>query len=230
MTSFNPAASTDPVASAPVAPPATAPAATAVKIEYNGRTLTHEEVLTKITHADAHIARLEAERKEDARLLAEANAALAKAVTLKEALASPATVPAAVPSAPVDVAAEVGKALDARETRKLEESNWKAAQDAMTKAFGKDADAKAREMAASIGMSFEDVVGMARTKPLAFQRLFPELGKSVAPAAPHTPGKSVNAAAMVPPTAKTSSGYWESAKAADRTAAYLKRLNELSGA
>lgn len=198
-------------------------------IEYGGRKLTAADVLKKLENADQFIEQLKAERAQDRTLLTEATAALQKAVTAKELLSTPSTPAAPASATPVDIAGEVDKAVSAREAKQIEEANWKAAQDAMTKAFGDKADEKAKAAAAEAGYSMDELVKLARTKPLAFKRLFPEL--QAAPAPTPTPVKGgVNTSAQnKTPQPKAGSGYWEATRARDKVSIYTERLKALSG-
>lgn len=227
--SFNSAApAPTPAPAAPVAPAAVGPSPDQVVVEYGGKALTQAEIVKKLQSADEFINTLKSEREEDRRLLAEATKRLEAAATAQDLLKpKPVEAPAAPAAAPaVDIAAEVDKAVTARERKQIEEANWKAAQDAMTKAFGDKADAKAAEVAASVGMSVEDVVRLARQTPKAFQRLFPEL--SAAPPPAPTFGKGVNTQSLKPAAGQPArSGFWETGSIKDRTAIYRKRLQEL---
>ena len=227
MTSFNPAAT----ATTPAVPdnvtPTTPPAQpTGFDFEYGGRKFTREELLNKLTHADNHIATLTAERAGDRQALAEATTALQSAIKAAELLKTPTPAPALPATPPVDIASAVDQAVTAREIKAREETNWKAAQNAMTKAYGDKADAKAKEVAESLGMSMEDMVSMARTKPLAFNKLF-GLDAPTTPASSGVPSSGVNTNAVVAPATKPSSGYWESKSNKEQVLAYTKRLKEL---
>lgn len=227
-TSFTSQAPADPQTPAPVTPSPAPAQPTGFEFEYGGRKFTREELLNKLTHADGHIQTLTNERAEDRRLIAEANAALANAVKLKEVLSTPASpAPAPAPAAP-DIASAVTQVVEAREKHAREEANWKAAVDAMTAAFGDKADAKASEMAASLEMTVDDLKVMARTKPAAFRKLFPELGKPATPA-PTPMGKGVNPAAINEPPKAGQSGYWDAKSSKAQTAIYMARLKQLSG-
>lgn len=244
MTSFNPAASPTNADGTPVTPAPVTPVSTEAVVEYGGRKYTVAEVLKKFEHGDTHIATLTKEREDDRKLIAEAAVALKTAVTAKDLLAAPAAAPAASPAAPAAPAAslteaDVERVLSAREVKAKEEANWKLAQDALTKTFGDQADKKATELAASIGMSFKDMIQMARTQPAAFKRLFPEAFTE-----PTTPSKGrvanpVNQAGVenalataklnAPIPGAGASGYWtEGASSRDQTAAYLKMLKDRS--
>lgn len=198
-------------------------------IEYGGRKLTAADVLKKLENADQFIEQLKAERAADRQLLTEATTALKGAVTAKELLSStPAPAATAVPST-VDIAGEVDRAVSAREAARTEAENWKAAQDAMTKAFGDKADEKAKAAAAEAGYTLDELVVLAKRKPLAFKRLFPEL--QATPASTPTPTKGgVNTAAQNgTPQPKAGSGYWDATKTRDKVSIYTQRLKALSG-
>lgn len=222
--SFNAPAATDPSTPATVA--ASTPATPAVQpqvIEYNGKQLSPQEVITKITNQDAFIETLKQERVADRAKMDELIAAVSRqALTATPAAPTPATAPA-----PQDFGAEVDRVLTAREVRAREEANWAAAQTAMTQAFGAEADAKARALASSIGYSFEELVGLARTKPDAFKRLFPEL--SVAPSASSqaTPTRGVvNTQSQRELPNESGKKFWGGSHR-DSVAAYTERLNKL---
>lgn len=230
MTSFNTAVPTT-VSAEPVTPTPTAAPADTLVLEYGGKKLTTADVLKKLEHADGFIEQLKRERAEDRDLLNQATEQLKKAVTAGDLLRTPApAVPTATPAPAVDIAAEVDKVVSAREQRVQEEANWKVAQDAMTKAFGDKADEKARAAASESGLSFEELVALARTKPKAFQRIFPELHATSTTAVKPTPTfGTVNSKAIVE-GAKPSSGFWEAKNSREQTAIYLAKLKQLSGA
>jgi len=236
MTSFN----TDAPAGTPTSTPAAGtpnatqtPAQPGVVIEYNGRKFTQEDVLNKLANADQFIEQLKAERAEDRRLLTEATAALRTTVAAKELLQTPTPAPTApaAPDAPVfDVASQVEQVITAREVKQTQDANWKAAQEAMTAAYGANADAKAKQVAAEVGMSVDALVSLAKSSPAAFKRLFPEL--STAPKTPvaAAPSGGFNQAALpVTGEGRKSSGFWEAKSSKDQVSAYLNRLKELSG-
>lgn len=227
--SFNSAApAPTPAPAAPVAPPAVDQPADQPVLEYGGKALTQAEVLKKLQSADEFINTLKSEREEDRRLLAEATKRLEAAATAQDLLKqTPAPAAPAPKQEPIDIAAAVEQVVTARERKQLEDANWKAAQDAMTKAFGEKADAKAKEVADSVGMSFEDVVKLARTTPKAFQRLFPELQAAPATPSPSFQGGTNTQAIKAADGAKPRSGFWETGSAKERTAIYRKRLQEL---
>lgn len=233
-TSFNPAAPADPAIVAPVTPTPAPAAPTGFDFEYGGKKFTREELLTKLTHADTHIQTLVAERTRDAEALAAAAAKLEAAKRIEDLLkAQPTPAAPAAPSpapAPLDIESAVAKVVEARDIKAREESNWKAAQEAVTKAYGDKADQKVKETAAALGMSFDGMVQLARTAPAAFARLFPELSASPTPASPAKPAGGVNTQAIkaLPTVGKT--GFWDASNSKDQTAIYLKRLNELTGA
>lgn len=237
MSSFNTATpATTPAAVAPVTSPApAAPATTGFEFEYNGKKYTREELLTKLTHADTHIVRLESEGKEARTLLDQAAEQLRKANTVADLLKQPA--PAAAPAvnqpAVVDIASEVTKALDARESAQKQAVNWTKAREAMTQAYGDKADAKAKAVAEECGMTFEQLVVLAKNSPVAFTRLFPELNKSPeSKGSPHS-SKSFTTPAVVnnndEPKA-ASSGYWAAKNSKERVEVYLQKLKEKAGA
>lgn len=228
MTSFNSAAPAPTSASG--TPEGSTPVATADQplIEYGGRKLTAADVLKKLENADQFIEQLKAERAADRALLTEATSALKGAVTAKELLATPAPA-VATPAAPVDIAGEVDRVVSAREAARIEEANWKAAQDAMTKAFGDKADEKAKAAAASIGYTLDELVKLARTKPQAFTRLFPELQAAPASSPTTQRGGVSTAAVAAQPQPKSASGYWEATKTRDKVDIYTQRLKQLSG-
>lgn len=231
MTSFNPAATPTPAASEPVtATPATPAAPTEPVIEYGGKRLTSADVLKKLENADAFIEQLKAERAQDRDLLTQATEALKKSVSAAELLRATPAPAAPTPTAPVNIADEVNKVVVAREQKATEETNWKAAQEAMTKAFGDQADAKAKAAAAEAGLSFDELVVLARTKPLAFKRIFPELSAAPTPQGRATPSSGGVNQQSLKATPPASSGFWQATKSADQTRIYLERLKQLSGA
>lgn len=230
MTSFiaGSPAPTPATATPDATPPANTPD-TAV-IEYGGKKLTAADVLKKLQHADEFIEQLKAERQADRALLTEATTALQTAVTAKQLLTStPAPAAPAAPT-PVDIAGEVDKVVTAREAARIEEANWKAAQEAMTKAFGDKADEKAKAAAAEAGYTLPELVQLARTKPKAFQRLFPELQAPAAPTPTPTKGAVSTAAQGAAAKPKSASGYWEATSIRDKVAIYTQKLNANSGA
>ncbi len=233
MTSFNAqAASTDATPASVTPIPATA-GSTEYVLEYGGKKFTQAELLTKLTHADTHITTLVGEARSKDELLVKANEALAKAANAAAVLQQPVQAAqqtaAPVVSAAPDISSVVEQALSARETQRAQEANLKAAQDAMTKAFGEKADEKAKAVATSVGMSFDELVHLAKTKPLAFNRLFPEFAPASVKSGP-TPKAAVSSTAQESGASviKTESGYWASESIKDRTKVYLDKLNQLS--
>lgn len=207
-----------------------APAADQPLIEYGGRKLTAADVIKKLENADQFIEQLKAERAADRQLLTEATTALKGAVTAKELLTTPAPAVTTQPAAPVDIAGEVDRVVSAREAARIEDANWKAAQDAMTKAFGEKADVVAKAAAAEAGYSLEELIKLARTKPLAFKRLFPELQAAPAPSPTPNKGGVSTAAQGAAAQPKSASGYWEATSIRDKAAIYTQKLKALSGA
>lgn len=217
-----------------VVQPSPNPEDNAVVLEYEGRPLTKTELLKKLSSADKHIEQLVQERKEDRRLLEEVNASLKKQVDVGELLKQmqtggghPASTPAASPSnPPVDantVVAQVRSQLAAEAQAAQEQANWDEVTTKLTQAFGDATNTKVAQMAKDAGMPLEEAVDMARKRPKAFLKMFPDLTPKAQPSA--LPGSKFNAQSFQKPA--VTSGFHKAANTKASIAIYQEKLKAL---
>ena len=191
MTTFDPnAAPTQqqaPVQVPVVVPPVAAPAPSAAPYLVVGDRAFHDQsaVITKITHADQHIATLENERRTDKAAL---QAAQQETVTLKaeiqrlnglvDALSKTTATPnAGTPAATGSVSKEdlvqgVVQVLDQRQSATVQATNL---QSCMTKAqtvLGENYKVLVGEKAKTLGYTYADIDKLASTQPAVFEALF----------------------------------------------------------
>lgn len=207
-----------------------------VVLELGGRKFTKADLVTKITSADEHIARLTTERQEDRALLAQVNDKLGKMVGSEEVLRAiregkqPDPVKPNQDSAKVPTVAEVAEAvkagLKAEQTAAQQEANWASVTTTLTGVFGDKVDAKVKEVAAEVGMTHKEAVEMARTRPQAFLRLFPDL-KAAKPVTPAILPGNVNSQAHLSKVKSSASGFAKAGSERERTTIYLDRLRQL---
>lgn len=218
------------VASGVVAEPVAGAADTAVVLEHEGRKYTRTDLLKKIGNADSFIETLKTERAKDRELLEAAAKALEKATSAKEVLQAVTTTAAPAAAAPVaqsldanaiakQVADQIRGETAADAAKVVQDANFKVAQEALTKHYGKDADAKVRAIAAENDLSFDEAIAMAKSKPKAFNALFLPKTKPAAPTfhgshGPTPPG----------PASQPGKGYWAADKTRDRVAAFTAAL------
>lgn len=152
-----------------------------VVLEIGGRKFDKDGLTKKITHADATISALKQQKEAADAALAAAKAELATRLTAEEILKkvqqgqqqAPAESPAT--TSVDDVVKQVKGALHAESQAAIQAANFKEAAAQLTAVHGANADRRVREVAAETGMSYEAAVALAKTAPVAFKRLFPEL-------------------------------------------------------
>ncbi|MDY0087125.1 MAG: hypothetical protein RBS78_01005 [Coriobacteriia bacterium] len=161
---------------------------TTVVLEYGGKQYTKADLLKKLTNADSHIGTLTGELADQRELLNEVNDTLKKQISaadlLKqilegkapEAAPAPAAAPAAqeAPSADAIAAQVLGKLRESKDAEQRD-ANWAEVTKALTGAFGDKVNQKVAEVAAEAGLTLAEAAEMARSKPKAFMRLFPEV-------------------------------------------------------
>lgn len=197
-------------------------------IEWNGRKMSADDIAKKLSHADGHIARLEAERQEDRKKMDEITELLKKAVGAQEVLAatSKQSPPATSEAKPVDEDAIVQRAVKAFqegaqqshiESQRL--ANFEKVRAELTTRYGGKADEVVGSVAKQHGLSLDEAVDMARTKPGVFLALFPQ---AESPRRSFT--STVNSAAVVAPTKKA--GFAKALMAARSTREQVDLLQE----
>lgn len=217
------------------APAASGQEDTTVLLEYQGRQYTKTELLKKLTHADNHVTRLESERAEDRRLLQEVNETLKKQVTAAELLkqmrdGQPPVTPPATTTAPpaVDaatIAAQVLGTIKEGEAAAQREANWKAVTTTLTQVFGEKVNEQVAKVAAETGMSVAEAAEMARSKPQAFLRLFPEVQTKPKPSA--IPNQGQHNTQSFQATKRGASGFITAKSVREQVDIYQARLREL---
>jgi hypothetical protein len=176
-------------------------------LEYNGRKLSVQDVLTKLQHADQFIETLKSEREQDRKTLAELQEKVNKAVGVQEVLEAvnqnqnQNTQAPQVPQTPVDESAIVERAAALLQERVAKASaeakrqdNWKLATTELSKQYGDKVNEAVAEAAAKHGMSVEQAAELAKTSPSAFLALFPKSKPEVT-----IPGRRVNTQAVNQP-------------------------------
>lgn len=200
-------------------------------LEYGGKAYTKADLLKKLENADSFIETLKKEREDDRTLLKQASERLEKAVSTAELLktvketATPASPSAPATPEPIDLEGTVGRLLEKRETETKQRQNFETVKAALQGVYGANADAKVKEVCASLGMKFEDGITLAKNSPEAFKRLFPELSQAVKKG--NVPSGDVNPSAFNGIQPKKETGYWKANSAKEQTQAYLDRLKEL---
>lgn len=66
------------------------------------------------------------------------------------------------------------------EAKKIKESNFKLVSDTLSKKYGESVDKEVKRVAEENGMSFDEAVAMAMSKPKLFLKLFPEAASPTA--------------------------------------------------
>jgi hypothetical protein len=192
-----------------------------VVLELGGRKFTKNDLLKKVTNADAHIAKLEAERKSDFEKFAAMEAKLKELGDLKALIqtlkpGTPGTETKVTdPKEGVDVEAAIKAALDARtaneqaaKTEAEKAANWKEVTEALTKRYGKaETNARVAKAAEEAGLSVKEAAELAKSKPKAFLKLFNDLDAPKPTPAPARRGGTVNSAALSAAPAVGPSGY-----------------------
>lgn len=205
-------------------------------LDYNGHKLSQEQVLKKLQNADNFIEQLKAERAEDRKLLDETLALVKKATNAEGLLAklNPGSTPAD-PAAPASTKVEVDEeAIVTRAAQRLadqakaekakadQEANWAKVTAELTKRFGAKTDERVKAIVVENGMSLDEAVELAKTKPSVFLALFPKKevptvtiksrGTHFSPASPQLP--SMNPAAKHPNTRDRVQAYRDALAAA----------------
>lgn len=209
-----------------------------VVLEYGGRKFTKDDLIKKLTHADEHIQRLTNERSEDKALMEEVRNALKKQVDVAEVLKQikgqganpdptqqpPANQPAAAPTAD-EIAAKVLGTLKEGEAAQQREANWRSVTETLTKAYGDATNQKVAQAAAEAGLTLAEAAELAKSKPKAFLKLFPD----IAPAKPQhsavAPGVVNTQSFQQAP--RGNSGYAKAGSTKQAVSIYLNRLKEL---
>lgn len=209
-----------------------------VLLELQGRKYTRSDLEKKILHADSFIDTLKKELADQRALLGEVNDALRQQVNAREVLetlsankpieaeaAPQPDTPAPVPT--VDsLTASVMATLRAQEEAKAANANWESVTKALSLAYGDSVNQRVADVAAEVGMTLEEAAALARAKPQAFLRLFPDLkpsakGSGIGRGSVNTLALKTNA------PAPTKSGYMQATKTRDSVNVYLARLNQM---
>jgi hypothetical protein len=206
-----------------------------VVFEAGGRKYTKADLLKKITHADSHIESLTKRLDDQASILDRANAALEKQITAAELLKKAGSTPPAIqqeaepvsnqhiaPTAEEITAAVLSKIDQGRRAAELD-SNWTSVTSALTRAYGDRVNQVVQQTAQEAGLTMDEAVSMARSKPQVFLKLFPDA----------TPRKQMsgigngafNTQSFSAPTGPTTKTWADSRGTAATTKAYLDRLN-----
>lgn len=204
-------------------------------LEYNGKSLSREDVLKKLQNADSFIETLKGERAEDRQRLEAIESQLQKAGKVDEVLEAlrgngqgapdqentpPENEPAS-PTLDVETLTQgVLEQLSAREQAQLEDNNWKAVTETLTHTFGEKTNAKVREVALNNDLSVEEAADLARKRPKVFLKLFGDEVKG------STTSASLLGGGRRPAPRKdtTPSGYAQARKTSDQISIYKKKL------
>ncbi len=215
------------------------PEDTTVILDVNGRNFTKSDLVKKITNADNHIETLTHESAEQRKLLGELNETLKKQVTaaellkqIKEGKAETPNPDAAKPNSEAapqisadDIAKQVMSKLQEERDAEARKQNWDTVTAALTQAFGDATNQKVAEAAAEAGLSLEEAAELAKSKPKAFLKLFPDLTSKAKPSALPSSGK-VNTQSFQA-NQKGPSGFAKAASTKASVEIYLNRLKEL---
>lgn len=222
--------------------PSPNPSDSEVVLEVDGRKYTRNDLVKKIVNQDSFIQQLTAERAEDRKLLTDAAEALKKATGSKEILDAlnqrPAPTPAAAapqaPAAPAIDPEAIAQAAAAKVTTHLQnqsvaaarETNWNQVTASLTAVYGEQTNATVAKIAAENDMTVDEAAELARSKPKAFLKLFPELSQPRA-SGRTTFNSTTNPQALnAAPSKRVSSGFGKATSDRDRVAIYTKRLQE----
>jgi hypothetical protein len=192
-----------------------------VVLEVDGRKFTKNDLVKKITNADAHIAKLTAERKSDFERFTAMEAKLQEVGDLKALLknlkaGTPVETKVETKNEVVDVDAAVAAALQARTSSEQaakseaeKTANWKSVTETLTKRYGKaETNAKVTQVAEDAGLTLAEAAELAKSKPKAFLKLFNDLDAPKPKPAPGRAGSTVNSVALAgQPQANAPSGY-----------------------
>jgi len=202
-----------------------------LKIVYNGRELSQEEVLKKLEHADTHISTLVEERKADQARLEALEAAAADSGEIRKVLEAlqgkPKDDPAKAdsPSDAASVTEQVLATLAQRDAAAKADSNWSQVTTTLTKVYGEQTNAKVREVALANDMSVEEAASLAKSKPSVFLALFGTELKGSTHSTPMSKGTVNTHTQSKAPTGP--SGYKDAKTTNDQVSIYKQRLTEL---
>lgn len=210
-----------------------------VVLEYNGRGFTKADLVKKLSHGDHHIETLVNELKEQRGLLDDVGKTLKEQVDAREILEQmrngeadrqePRTQSQPKEDEPTPVSAEqirkeVLESLKAEKDEVIQKGNWKSVTEQLTERFGDSVNQKVQEVADEFGMSIVEAADMAKKRPKAFLRLFPEAQGEKRPSIPER-GR-VNTQALKEPAARGSSGLFKAKSSKEQVSIYLQRLRE----
>lgn len=210
---------------------------TAVILEIGGRKYTKTDLEKKILNADAHIERLTKERADDRKLLEEVRDSMKSQVDLKEVLSqiksgqqpAPKVEPKTAEQAPVDVeaiAASVMGRVEQAAALKQQEANWNEVTATLTKHYGTATQATVEAVAAEAGYTLDEAAQLARTKPKAFLKLFPDLTVKAKPSM--LPTGNVRGLTFDKPK-DGPTGYLKATTTKDQIRIYQEKLAKLAG-
>lgn len=209
-----------------------------VVLEYGGRKFTKDDLVKKLAHADEHIQRLTTERSEDKALMEEVRNALKKQVDVAEVLkqikgqanpnpdpSQPNPDPKQVQAPTADeIAQQVLGKLQEGETVKQREANWSHVTSVLTKAYGDAVNQKVKAAADEAGLTLAEAAELAKSKPKAFLKLFPDVATKPQPSAVRGGDVNTQSFQQAP---KGNSGYAKAGSTKQAVSIYLNRLKEL---
>lgn len=179
-----------------------------LEFEVNGRKYDKDAAVVKISNADAHIAKLEAERKADRERLAAIEAERDKYKGTAEVLArkqqlEQENAPTSVD--PAQIAREVANLVkgDLNEEARIatQRENLARVKQELTKKYGQNVDEIVGKVTGPLGMTVAEAMEMAKTKPKAFMSFFDKVPAPVSTATkPSVNSAGLKPAASEPPT------------------------------
>lgn len=202
-----------------------------VVLEFGGRPFTKADLVKKLTHAETFIESLKTEATEQRKLLAEVNETLKTRLGAAEVLSQLKQTPAAptepaAPSAadPQAIANQVMTAIRQGEAKTQRDANFANVKKTLTLTFGDAVNQKVSQVAAEAGLTLDEAVELAHSKPAVFLRLFPEakVKSSALPDADRRNSLSFKEQNRGP------SGYTKTRSTKDQTQIYLDRLKAMS--
>ena len=185
--------------------------------------------VTKITHADTHISKLEDE-------LADLRSKLELREAQEEAKKAMSTQTQSSPAPVVQNTTETGKEdgtellsqveliLQKREAEAAKKSNIQVATDAARSVYGDAYQQKLEETGRSLGLSKADIVELASTKPQAFKQLFGLANAAPSPKPSATSTVTVHSSVSDDPYKTTAKLVLSSSSAKERTSAIAALL------
>lgn len=207
-----------------------------VILEHDGRQFTKADLVKKITNADTHISTLTQELRDQREQLGQVAETLKKQVGMAELLKQIKEGQPVAPEAPATPQTVDPDAITAAVLGRIEESraaqqrdtNWQQVTTTLTQQFGEQVDAKVAAVAKEVGMSLAEAVELAKSKPQAFLRLFPQ------PENPKTTGigqrGQMNSQAVVAANhgqPRAESGFSKTRNVREQITIYHNRLREL---